>query len=142
VTLAGTRAEADTQVRAVAAFAPPTDLVSDNERRGGLSVSMKNLFNVDSTNLTDEVRAVLKENSPLTYVRPGLPPFLILNGSADKTVPIGQSENFVKALNAAGVDATLIAIPEGQHRIADWTKFDPAWQGKLITWLNEKLATK
>ena len=142
VTLAGTRAEADTRVQAVAAFAPPTDLVADNERRGGLSISMRNLFNCDSTNLTDRVRAILKENSPLTYVQPGLPPFLIIQGSADKTVPAGQSLAFQAKLQAAGVDCDLIMIPQGQHRISDWVKFDPAWQRKLIAWLNEKLAVK
>jgi pectinesterase len=142
VTLAGTHADADTRVQAIAAFAPPTDLVADNERRGGLSISMRNLFNCDSTNLTDSVRAVLKKNSPLTYVQPGLPPFLLINGSADKTVPFGQTKNFFKALQAANVDSELITIPEGQHRIADWDKFYPAWQEKLISWLNEKLAVK
>ena len=156
VTLAGTRGGApksfwqflhlakkpDARVQAVAAFAPPTDLVADNERRGGLSVSMRNLFNYDSTNLTERVRAVLKQNSPLTYVKPGLPPFLIIQGSADKTVPANQSLAFQEKLQAAGVDCELISIPEGQHRIADWEKFDPAWQGKLIAWLNEKLAVK
>ena len=74
-----------TAVQAVVAFAPPTDLVADNERRGGLSISMRNLFGYDTTNITDDVRAVLKKNSPLTYVKPGLPPFLIIQGSADKT---------------------------------------------------------
>jgi alpha-L-fucosidase 2 len=142
VTLAGTRAEADTRVQAVAAFAPPTDLVADNERRGGLSVSMKALFNYDTTNLTDSARVVLKENSPSTYVKPGLPPFLIIQGSADKTVPAEQSLAFQKKLSAAGVGCDLILIPEGQHRIADWIQFDPQWQGKLISWLNEKLAVK
>jgi len=142
VTLAGTRAEDDTRVQAIAAFAPPTDLVADNERRGGLSISMTNLFNCDSTNLTDSVRAVLKENSPLTYVKPGLPPFLIIQGSADKTVPANQSLAFQEKLNAAGVDCDLILIPDGQHRINDWKKFDPAWQGKLISWLEQKLMAK
>jgi pectinesterase len=142
VTLAGTRADADTRVQAVAAFAPPTDLVADNERRGGLSISMKNLFNCDSTNLTDSVRAVLKENSPLTYVAPGLPPFLLIQGDADKTVPYNQTLNFQAKLKAANVSCDLITITNGTHRIADWTKFDPAWQRKLIAWLNEKLAAK
>lgn len=140
VTLAGTHATADTKIQAVAAFAPPTDLVADNERRGGLSVSMRNLFGYESSNLTDSVRAVLKENSPLTYVQPGLPPFLLINGSADKTVPAGQTEKFFKALQAANVDATLIVIPEGQHRISDWKKFSPDWQAQLARWLDEKLA--
>jgi pectinesterase len=142
VTLAGTQGTGDTRVQAVAALAPPTDLVTDNERRGGLSTSMKALFNWDSTNITDSARAVLKENSPLTYVKPGLPPFLILQGSADKTVPAPQSEAFEKVLKAAGVDSNLILVPEGQHRIADWEKFDPEWQTKLVAWLNAKLRTR
>ena len=103
---------------------------------------MRNLFGYEATNITADVRAVLKKNSPLTHVKPGLPPFLIIQGSADKTVPAGQSLAFQEKLKAAGVDCELIMIPEGQHRIADWVKLDPAWQGKLISWLNEKLAVK
>jgi pectinesterase len=131
-----------TEVQAVVAFAPPTDLVADSERRGGLSTSMQNLFGYPSTNITDDVRAVLKKNSPLTYVKPGLPPFLLINGTEDKTVPFGQTENFYKALKAANVDATLLPIPEGQHRIADWKKFVPDWQQQLKQWLEAKLAAK
>ena len=155
VTLAGTHArkpsliqrffrltKSDTSVQAIAALAPPTDLVADNERRGGLSISMRNLFGYSTTNITDDVRAVLKKNSPLTYVKPGQPPFLIIQGSADQTVPAGQSLAFQAKLKAVGVDCDLLMIPDGQHRIADWTKFDPAWQQKLISWLNEKLAVK
>lgn len=142
VTLAGTEANPDTRVQAVVALAPPTDLVSDNERRGGLSTSMRALFDWDSTNIIDSVRAVLKENSPLTYVKPGLPPFLILQGAADKTVPAPQSEAFENALKAAGVECKLILIPDGQHRIADWDKFDPDWQKKLLAWLTVKLRAR
>ena len=142
VTLAGTQGEGETRVQAVAALAPPTDLVSDNERRGGLSTSMRALFGWNSTNITDSIRAVLKENSPLTYVKPGLPPFLLLQGSADKTVPEPQTLAFQKALKAAGVDCDLILIPDGQHRIADWAKFDPEWQQKLVAWLKDKLAAR
>ena len=140
VTFAGTQTNEDTRVQAIAAMAPPTDLVSDNERRGGLSPSMRALFGFETTNIDDSVRTVLKENSPLTGVQPGLPPFLILQGSADRTVPVGQSLAFQEKLKAAGVSCDFIMIPGGQHRIADWVKFDPEWQRKLITWLNEKLA--
>ena len=131
VTLAGTHAAADTKVQAVIGFAPPTDLVADNQRRGGLSPSMGALFGVETTNLTDAVLAVLREHSPLTYVTPDLPPFLIVQGSADKTVPAAQWAAFAAKLQAAGVPCDLITITNGQHRIADWTKFDPDWQGKV-----------
>ena len=103
---------------------------------------MRNLFGYDSTNITDDVRAVLKENSPLTYVTPGLPPFLICQGSADKTVPANQSIAFVEKLRSVGVSTDLIEIPEGQHRIADWKKFDPSWQRKMIVWLNERMGNE
>jgi pectinesterase len=139
VTLAGTEGKGDTRVVAVAALAPPTDLVADNERRGGLSTSMKALFGYDTTNLTASVRAVLRKNSPSTYVQPGLPPFLILQGSADQTVPAAQSLAFQKKLQAAGDDCELILIPDAQHRIADWDRFTPDWQEKLRAWLNQKL---
>jgi alpha-L-fucosidase 2 len=141
-TLAGTHATPGLEVQAVVGFAPPTDLVADNERRGGLSVSMQNLFGFDTTNITDDVRKVLKENSPLTYVQPDLPPFLIVQGSLDKTVPVNQSLAFQEKLKAAGGTCDMIVIPGAQHRIADWTQFDPDWQGKLMAWLNAKLAPK
>jgi len=142
VTLAGTHASADAQVQAVVAFAPPTDLVADNERRGGLTPSMTGLFGFTSTNITAEVRVVLKENSPLTYVKPGLPPFLLIQGDTDKTVPHEQTLAFQAALQQAGVACDLITITNGQHRIADWVKYDPTWQEKLAAWLTDKLATK
>jgi len=103
---------------------------------------MKALFNLDSTNLSESVRSVLKENSPVTYIKAGLPPFLILQGSADRTVPAEQSAAFQKKLQSAGVSCDMIVIPEGQHRIAEWNRFDPDWQMKTIKWLNQKLAGK
>jgi pectinesterase len=139
VTLAATHATPDTQVQAVVAFAPPTDLVADNERRGGLTPSMRGLFGFETTNITDDARAILRQNSPLTYVQPGLPPFLIVQGSLDKTVPENQSVAFQDKLKTAGDICDMIVIPGGQHRIADWKKFDPSWQEKAVKWLDEKL---
>ena len=138
-TLAGTHADPDAQVQAVIGMASPTDLVSDNERRGGLSPSMKALFGYETTNITHDIRAVLKEHSPLTYVKPGLPPFLLIQGDEDKTVPYGQTLAFQSALQGVAVPCDLITITNAQHRIADWPKIDRNWQGKMISWLNENL---
>jgi alpha-L-fucosidase 2 len=139
--LAGTHPDADTKVQAVVLFAPPTDLVADNERRGGLTPSMKALFGFDTTNITDNVRVILRENSPLTYVKAGLPPFLIVQGDEDKTVPIGQSRAFQEKLKATGNVCDLITIPGGQHRIDRWTKLDPDWQTRVYDWLQKHLAS-
>ncbi|MGH7942831.1 MAG: alpha/beta hydrolase fold domain-containing protein [Limisphaerales bacterium] len=139
VTLAGTLAAADVHVQAIVGMAPPTDLVWDNERRGGLSKSMRNLFDYGTTNITDERRAVLKRYSPLTYVRPGLQPFLLVQGSSDRTVPFRETTNFMAALRAASVRCDMLVITNGQHRIAEWSKYRLGWQKLVVNWLNDKL---
>ena len=59
----------------------------------------------------DTVRAA----SPISYVKANTPPFLIMYGSVDKTVPPKQSKLFAAALRAAGAHADLIEIPGVAH---------------------------
>jgi acetyl esterase/lipase len=53
--------------------------------------------------------------SPLTYVRPGLPPILSIQGDADPTVPYSPSVRLHAALEKAGVPNRLITVPGGLH---------------------------
>jgi acetyl esterase/lipase len=53
--------------------------------------------------------------SPLTYVRPGLPPILSIQGDADPTVPYSHSVRLHAALEKAGVPNRLITVPGGLH---------------------------
>jgi acetyl esterase/lipase len=53
--------------------------------------------------------------SPLTYVRPGLPPILSIQGDADPTVPYSHSVRLHAALEKAGVPNKLITVPGGLH---------------------------
>ena len=53
--------------------------------------------------------------SPLTYVRPGLPPVLTIHGDADPTVPYEHALRLQVALNSAGVPNQLLTVPGGQH---------------------------
>jgi len=46
--------------------------------------------------------------SPITYVSKDAPPFLIMHGDSDRSVPFNQSELLHAALQKAGVDSTLI----------------------------------
>ncbi len=61
--------------------------------------------------------AELKIASPLTHVSKDDPPFLVVHGTKDTTVPISQAEKFAAALDKAGVDVTLIRIQNGGHSI-------------------------
>jgi acetyl esterase/lipase len=53
--------------------------------------------------------------SPITYVSKDDPPFLIIHGDKDGTVPYDQSERLTKALRAAGVDVLLVKVEGGGH---------------------------
>ena len=58
---------------------------------------------------------IAKRVSPLTYVRPGLPPILTIHGDADPTVPYTQSVRLHKALADAGVPNELMTMAGGRH---------------------------
>ena len=53
--------------------------------------------------------------SPITYVKKGAPPFLIMHGDRDHTVPFNQGELLYEALKKAGVDATFIPMQGAGH---------------------------
>lgn len=53
--------------------------------------------------------------NPITYVSKDDPPFLILHGDKDPTVPVSQSELLVAALKKAGVDVTFHPVKGAGH---------------------------
>jgi acetyl esterase/lipase len=57
----------------------------------------------------------LTNASPVTYITPDDPPFLILHGDADQSVPLDQSQEFYNKLTAAGIPAQLIIVHGGPH---------------------------
>src|SRR4030095_8285173 len=59
--------------------------------------------------------ALAKKSSPLIYITPDDPPFLIFHGTADPVVSMHQSDTLYKALRKANVDATLKLFEGGGH---------------------------
>jgi acetyl esterase/lipase len=53
--------------------------------------------------------------SPITYITPTGPRFLVIHGEADNVVPHCQSERFAEALKNADRLEAFISVPEGQH---------------------------
>jgi acetyl esterase/lipase len=95
--------EQSSQVNAVLASATPTDFPnfgkdSGRAERGTLG--------------GDDPQDRLKL-SPITYLRKDAPPFLLVHGTADRTVPLVQSERFVKALREAGAKEVRLMIFDG-----------------------------
>ena len=136
--LLGTLFDDSVRVQAVVGFAPVTNHEQDLPVRGGVSTGLQNLINRPKE-LTPESLGILREISPLNHVRPGLPPFLLLHGDKDKSVPIQQSIDFQAKLRAAGVPCELITIPGAPHGLVTWEKFAPDYQARMIAWLRETL---
>jgi acetyl esterase/lipase len=59
--------------------------------------------------------AIAQRVSPLTYVRPGLPPILTIHGDADPIVPYDQATRLHEALDAARIPNQLVTVPGGGH---------------------------
>lgn len=74
--------------------------------------------------------------SPITYVRKGLPPILVLHGDADSIVPYQQSVALVKSLKNAGNDAQLITVPGGQHGFTP-AQMEQLWR-QIFQWLKRR----
>ena len=53
--------------------------------------------------------------SPITYIDPDDPPFLILHGDADPLVPHCQSRMLFQGLQEAGVSSKFILVPQAAH---------------------------
>lgn len=62
-----------------------------------------------------------RATSPLTYVRRGLPPTLLIHGEVDHLVPASQASRMATALDRAGVQNRLLMLPWAEH------VFDGTW---------------
>ncbi len=94
--------EYSSRVQAVAGMFGPTDFTVPFER--GYE---------GASRVFDGFDAALA--SPVTYVSPDDPPFLLLHGDSDKLVPIEQSEILLAALQAAGVPAEQVTVENARH---------------------------
>ena len=90
----------------------PIDLLAAGWSQTALEIG-RVVFRVD-WGTQDEV---LRAASPVTYVSPDAPPFLIVQGTADSLVPPAQSRELWQRLLAAGVHATLIEVANAGHEL-------------------------
>ena len=114
---------ADTRVRAVAVFFPPTDFLNyngkaiDARKDDDLSKLVRRLaFPQGLIDVTDsEVTQLLTQISPARLVTAQAPPFLLIHGDADQVVPLQQSQLMLAALKQAKVPAELVVKQGGGH---------------------------
>lgn len=61
------------------------------------------------------IQAIAKQVSPLTYVRPGLPAIITIHGDSDDVVPYAHAVRLHEALTKVGVKNELVTIYGGKH---------------------------
>lgn len=127
--------EQSSKVYAVCPWYPPTDLSkfpfkSELQAQASFESLMmgKNIFTHK-----DEAFKI----SPVSYVTKDAPPFLIIHGTGDSTVPFSQSEILHDKLTEFDCDATLIAINGAEH--ADINFYQDIILDKIIKFFKEKL---
>jgi len=62
----------------------------------------------------------------ILHITAKAPPFMVVHGEKDQTVPIQESERFVAALKAAGVPVTYITVKNADHHLGSIDKANPA----------------
>lgn len=66
-------------------------------------------------NTTDPNLEILKQASPVNYIRGDAPPFFIIHGEQDSAVPVEQAEIFHQRLASAGVDTRILIVKNANH---------------------------
>ncbi len=97
-------------LQAVCASATPTDF----KLFGGGRSQNSGLLKGDPDSVDERVRKA----SPINYIRKDAPPFLLIHGTADRTVNVKHADTFVAALKKAGArDVTFIRIDDAGHGV-------------------------
>jgi acetyl esterase len=139
VAMVGVRPTQETGVAAVVDFYGPHDLYKRENERGEVGKNLRQFLGVEKLDQTGIAK--LKEASPATYVKKGLPPFLFIHGTLDAAVPYDQSTLMCDKLKAAGNRCEVFTVVGAPHGIGAWEK-QPEWLGykqKMIEWLNHGL---
>jgi len=107
----GTTSTEELRVAAIINWYGITDVVDLIERTPGPSGSFTEAWLGGSAERGETAERV----SPLTYVRPGLPPVMTIHGDEDPIVPFEHGARLHIALTDVGVRSRLLTIKGGGH---------------------------
>lgn len=112
----GRHLDQSSRVSAVIDFFGPTNFLTMNDHPGNLD------HDSDSSPESLLIGGAIQKNKeramaavPVSYVSKDDAPILIMHGTKDPLVPFDQSVQFHRKLRAAGIDATLVPITDGEH---------------------------
>jgi acetyl esterase/lipase len=124
------------RVQCVVARAAPTSFMDMPERTAAAAVFLGAQVNRGAGEGSVERRRAV-EASPLSHVAPGAPPFFLIHGDADDTVPIAQSELLAAALEKVGTPVKVRRVAGGVH--GPGIVRDPEIAAEIRAWFDEHL---
>jgi len=139
VAYVGAQNKPASQVSAVVALYGVHDFVSRVVSQGKLLDSSQAYLGVKE--LDADTAPVLIKASAVSYVRKGMPPFLLIHGTRDQQVPYEQSVEMCAKMRQAGASCDLYTVREGGHGMGGWDRV-PELQGYkpyMIDWLKKTL---
>ena len=111
-----TMSDESSSVQAVVDYCGPVDFTTGSYR---LLDTQNKVHDEDLTQLFGAPfvghEKLWRHASPITHVHAGAPPFLIIHGDMDQTVPMVQSQRFASALEKVGVPVEIITVRGGPH---------------------------
>ncbi|PYK24374.1 MAG: hypothetical protein DME59_13940 [Verrucomicrobia bacterium] len=117
----GDNSSFSSRVQAVCDMSGPSDILQFYE---AVSNSNERIARIDRSSIEQFLGGSVEQNrakaiaaSPTTYVSKDDPPFLIIHGEEDMTIPVSQSEVLASKLKAAGVQVTLIMAERRGHGV-------------------------
>ncbi len=133
VQLAAVRADESTRMAAIVPFYGRCELIGDLKPDAELRVNYIQLFGRKTYDET--AQKIMIAASPLLHLKPGLPPVLLVHGTADQSVPYEQSVEWQKRSRALGLTCDLITIRDGVHGMISWDAVAPTYKQDVVTWL-------
>jgi acetyl esterase/lipase len=126
------------RVQAVCDMAGPSDIVHFYK---DVSNSNEEMARIAKSSIEQFIGGSIEQNrdkaiaaSPTTYVSKDDPPFLIIHGESDMSIPVSQSELLASKLKAAGVKLTLTVAEGRGHGVGG-----PAFAPEIIAFFDKYL---
>lgn len=134
----GAFTEYSSKVQAACPWYPPTDVTSFPYPSPELAAAAPESLLLGKNVARNQEEAM--KICPVAYVKKDAPPFMIIHGDQDHTVPFHQGELLHDKLEEAGVDVTMLVLEGADH--ADVRFFQKEIWQRIIAFFQDKLGKK
>ena len=115
VSFVGAKHKPEAEVAAVVSFYGPHDFVARAHQQNALNDNLKKFLNL--TEMNEEGIAKMRAASPITYVSRNMPPYLLIHGTTDKSVPYDQSILMCEKMQKAGASCEVFTVEGAPHGV-------------------------